>query len=133
MFCTVLTDTFRIFATSKVLMVPGGYFGSCPIALYATFLLEGIHMQDLPSQGLLQQMHARPISGERLEVLGKHASAGFLSGRYKSLTEAVVGAAMQAAPPPQPSPTGRGDDFPRSTTPPRQGQTDSDKPRTRTP
>src|ERR1700689_4607449 len=92
MFCTVLTDTFKIFATSKVLKVPGGFFVSWGIG---SILI--LPMQDFPAQGLLQQMHARPISGERLQVLGKHASSGFLAGKYKSLTEAVVETVKQAA------------------------------------
>jgi hypothetical protein len=47
-------------------------------------------MSDLPSQGLYQQLHARPVSGEHLEVLGKKASANWQSGRAETLTDAVV-------------------------------------------
>ena len=46
--------------------------------------------EDLPEQALLQQAHARPISGEELEVLGKKAGALYLSGDCSSLTDAVV-------------------------------------------
>lgn len=45
---------------------------------------------DLPSQLLLQQHAARPISGEELETYGKHAAMGFHAGTYPSLTQAVV-------------------------------------------
>ncbi len=45
---------------------------------------------DLPAQGLYQQMHARQISGEHLEVLGKQASDRWLAGQHKTLTESVV-------------------------------------------
>lgn len=47
-------------------------------------------MTDLPSQGLYQQLHARPVSGEHLEVLGKKASAEWQSGRADTLSSAVV-------------------------------------------
>lgn len=47
-------------------------------------------MSDLPTQGLLQQMNARHVSGEHLEVLGKRAAALFTEGRSKDLNEAVV-------------------------------------------
>lgn len=47
-------------------------------------------MSDLPVQGLLQQLNARPVSGEHLEVLGKHASDLWHSGQSNTLTEAVV-------------------------------------------
>lgn len=47
-------------------------------------------MSDLPAQGLLQQLNARPVSGEHLEVLGKHASDLWCGGRCDTLTEAVV-------------------------------------------
>lgn len=47
-------------------------------------------MSDLPTQGLLQQIHAREVSGEHLEVLGKKAAALWGEGRSKSLNEAVV-------------------------------------------
>ncbi len=45
---------------------------------------------DLPLQGLFQQMHARSVTGEHLEVLGKHAADRWLSGEHRTLTEAVV-------------------------------------------
>lgn len=45
---------------------------------------------DLPPQGLLQQMSARSVSGEHLEVLGKRAAALWSEGRAKNLSEAVV-------------------------------------------
>ena len=47
-------------------------------------------MSDLPVQGLLQQLNARPVSGEHLEVLGKHASDLWQEGRCKTLTDAVT-------------------------------------------
>lgn len=45
---------------------------------------------DLPSQGRLQQLHAKPLSGEHLEVLGKSASARYRTGRADTLSDAVV-------------------------------------------
>lgn len=45
---------------------------------------------DLPSSGLLQQLSAKEVSGEHLEVLGKKASSLWCEGRAKSLTDAVV-------------------------------------------
>lgn len=47
-------------------------------------------MSDLPVQGLLQQLNAHPVSGEHLEVLGKHASDAWQSGRCDTLNDAVV-------------------------------------------
>jgi hypothetical protein len=47
-------------------------------------------MSDLPVQGLLQQLNARPVSGEHLEVLGKHAADLWSAGAHKTLTEAVT-------------------------------------------
>ncbi len=47
-------------------------------------------MHDLPSQTLLQQAHARSVSGEELEVFGKKAAATYASGECETLTEAVV-------------------------------------------
>jgi len=47
-------------------------------------------MSDLPSHGLFQQSHARPKTGEELEVLGKMASSKWLGGRAKTLNDAVV-------------------------------------------
>jgi hypothetical protein len=51
---------------------------------------------DLPSQGLFQQRHAHPHSGEYLEVLGKHAAADWANGQHKTLTEAVTETVKQA-------------------------------------
>lgn len=45
---------------------------------------------DLPSAQLLQQAHARPKSGEELELLGKQAAAKYLEGSCPTLNEAVV-------------------------------------------
>lgn len=45
-------------------------------------------MNDLPSTVLLQQSHARPKTGEELEVLGKQAAAKYAEGT--NLTDAVV-------------------------------------------
>lgn len=45
---------------------------------------------DLPTHGLLQQMSAKAVSGEHLEVLGKKASALWAEGRCKTLNDAVV-------------------------------------------
>jgi hypothetical protein len=53
-------------------------------------------MSDLPRQGLLQQLNAKGHSGEYLEVLGKHASASWGSGEFKTLTEAVTATVKQA-------------------------------------
>jgi hypothetical protein len=53
-------------------------------------------MHDLPSQTLLQQKHAKPISGEHLEVLGKHAASQYMSGTCSTLNEAVVETVKQA-------------------------------------
>ncbi len=47
-------------------------------------------MSDLPNFGLTQQMNARPVTGEDLEVMGKQASALFMSGQAKDLSTAVV-------------------------------------------
>jgi hypothetical protein len=47
-------------------------------------------MSDLPPQGLLQQAHARRVSGEHLEVLGKQAASRWTSGESKTLNDAVV-------------------------------------------
>jgi hypothetical protein len=46
-------------------------------------------MSDLPN-GLFQQSHARPKTGEELEVLGKTAASKWLEGRAKDLNEAVI-------------------------------------------
>ena len=53
-------------------------------------------MNDLPSSLLLQQNHAKPKTGEELEVLGKEAATQFLRGNYGSLTDAVVGTVKTA-------------------------------------
>jgi hypothetical protein len=45
---------------------------------------------DLPDQELYQQLNARRVSGEHLEVLGKKAAADWAQGEYGTLTEAVV-------------------------------------------
>lgn len=47
-------------------------------------------MSDLPIFGLTQQMNARPVTGEHLEVLGKQASALFVEGKTKDLSAAVI-------------------------------------------
>jgi len=47
-------------------------------------------MYDLPSQTLLQQSAARPISGEELETFGKHAASGYSGGKFGTLNDAVV-------------------------------------------
>lgn len=47
-------------------------------------------MSDLPSHSLFQQQHARPKTGEELEVLGKTAASKWLTGSSKTLSEAVV-------------------------------------------
>jgi len=52
-------------------------------------------MSDLP-HGLFQQSHARPKTGEELEVLGKTAAAKWLEGREKTLNDAVVETVKQA-------------------------------------
>jgi hypothetical protein len=51
---------------------------------------------DLPTQGLYQQAHAHPHSGEFLEVLGKKAAANWGNGQYKTLTESVTETVKQA-------------------------------------
>jgi hypothetical protein len=53
-------------------------------------------MHDLPAQTLLQQLHARPISGEELEVMGKKAAARYLTGEQDTLNSAVVETVKQA-------------------------------------
>jgi len=45
---------------------------------------------DLPSQPLLQQSSARPVSGEELETYGKHAAALYGCGKCSTLNSAVV-------------------------------------------
>lgn len=47
-------------------------------------------MSDLPTFAVTQQSHARPVSAEELEVLGKQASARWAEGRSKNLSEAVI-------------------------------------------
>lgn len=53
-------------------------------------------MHDLPSQTLKQQAHARPVSGEELEVFGKYAASQFTAGLHGTLTKAVVETVKQA-------------------------------------
>lgn len=53
-------------------------------------------MSDFTAQGLYQQRHARPMSGEDLEVLGKTASSKWSSGEYSSLTDSVVAVVKHA-------------------------------------
>lgn len=53
-------------------------------------------MDDLPPQGLLQQLHAKPLSGEHLEVLGKSAAASWCSGAEPSMNEAVISTVKHA-------------------------------------
>lgn len=53
-------------------------------------------MSDLPAQGLFQQLNAKHVSGEHLEVLGKRASALWSSGSASTLSEAVIGVVKQA-------------------------------------
>jgi hypothetical protein len=47
-------------------------------------------MHDLPSQTLLQQAHARSVSGEELEMFGKKAASLYTCGGISTLNEAVV-------------------------------------------
>lgn len=47
-------------------------------------------MSDLPPFAVTQQAHARPVSAEELEVLGKQASARWAEGKAKNLSEAVI-------------------------------------------
>ena len=53
-------------------------------------------MGDFPHNGLMQQMHAHPHSGEYLEVLGKKAAARWSSGEHKTLTESVTATVKEA-------------------------------------
>lgn len=53
-------------------------------------------MHDLPAQTLLQQLHAHPISGEELEVMGKKAASRYLCGDCCTLNDAVVETVKQA-------------------------------------
>ncbi len=53
-------------------------------------------MHDLPAQTLLQQLHAHPISGEELEVMGKKAASRYLCGECTSLNDAVIETVKQA-------------------------------------
>ena len=46
---------------------------------------------DMPIQTALQQLKAKPVSGEHLEVLGKYAARAWDRGDYNTLNEAVVG------------------------------------------
>lgn len=56
-------------------------------------------MSDLPQNSLLQQRHARPVSGEELEMLGKRAAASWSEGECCSLTCAVTCAVKHASVP----------------------------------
>lgn len=47
-------------------------------------------MSDLQHHALLQQLNAKEVSGEHLEVLGKKASSLWCEGRAKNLNDAVV-------------------------------------------
>ena len=47
-------------------------------------------MHDSPLQTVLQQRDAKPVSGEHLEVLGKHAATQWTTGKCASIHEAVV-------------------------------------------
>jgi len=53
-------------------------------------------MSDLPHYGLLQQLNAKAVSGEHLEVLGKKASSLWCEGRAKTLNDAVVATVKHA-------------------------------------
>ncbi len=53
-------------------------------------------MHELPSQTLLQQQHARKVSGQELEVMGKHAARKYLSGSCDTLSDAVVETVKEA-------------------------------------
>lgn len=53
-------------------------------------------MEDLSSNELFQQHHARAVSGEDLEVMGKRASACWSDGKYESLNDAVVATVKHA-------------------------------------
>jgi len=47
-------------------------------------------MNELPASGLVQQLSAKPVTGQHLEVLGKKAAALWVSGECRDLTTAVV-------------------------------------------
>lgn len=53
-------------------------------------------MSDLPMNGLLQQLSAKDVSGEHLEVLGKNAASMWADGRVKTLNDAVVATVKHA-------------------------------------
>ena len=53
-------------------------------------------MSDLPNQGLFQQAHARPRSGEELEVFGKTAASKWLNGEERTLNDAVIASVKHA-------------------------------------
>ena len=53
-------------------------------------------MADMPKQTLLQQAHARPVSGEELETLGRQAASAWRRGEHKSLSDSVVETVKQA-------------------------------------
>lgn len=45
---------------------------------------------DMPSTSLLQQLNAKEVSGEHLELLGKKAAASWCNGQVATLSNAVV-------------------------------------------
>lgn len=53
-------------------------------------------MTDLHTQGMFQQAHARPISGEELATYGKYAAAEWGQGRQETLSQAVVSVVKHA-------------------------------------
>jgi hypothetical protein len=54
-------------------------------------------MSDLPLQNLLDQLRARTVPGEHLEILGKQAAASWCEGRFATLTEAVTATVKTAS------------------------------------
>lgn len=53
-------------------------------------------MSDSLTQWILQQSHARSVSGEDLETYGNRSAEKWASGEYKSLNDAVVGEVKHA-------------------------------------
>jgi len=53
-------------------------------------------MTDLHTQGMFQQAHARPVSGEELATFGKYAAAEWGQGREATLSQAVVSVVKHA-------------------------------------
>lgn len=53
-------------------------------------------MSDTPNSWAYQQAHARPVSAEKLEVMGKHAAAEWHNGRFETLSEAVIDTIKEA-------------------------------------